>query len=206
MTISLRTITLAAAGVLALAACATGPSPVEVTRFHDPARLQAAQRGSVAIVAAPGVADGLELAPYRAAVAEEMRRLGFSVVSEGPITTTGRYRAEVRVDRFARGADGRRSPVSVGVGGSTGSYGSGVGLGIGINLGGGGGERVGSDLAVTLREAGSNASVWEGRAEVEYGARSDFANARTNAAALAEALFRGFPGNSGETVRVNAGR
>src|SRR5690606_42017636 len=30
-----------------------------------------------------------------------------------------------------------RSPVNVGVGGSTGSYGSGVGLGVGINLGGG---------------------------------------------------------------------
>lgn len=206
MTTCLRTITLAAAGGLALAGCATGPGPVEVTRFHDPARLQAAERGSVAVVAAPGVDDGLELAPYRAAVAEELRRQGFRVVDNGPVTGTGRYRAEVRVDRFARGADGRRSPVSVGVGGSTGTFGSGVGLGIGINLGGGGGERVGSELAVTLRDAGSNTSVWEGRAEVEYPPRSDFASARNNAAVLAEALFRDFPGNNGETVRVNTGR
>jgi hypothetical protein len=206
MTRPLRTITLAVAGALTLAGCATGPGPVEVTRFHDPARLQTAERGSVAIVAAPGVADGLELAPYRAAVAEELRRLGFRVVNDGPVVGTGRYRAEVRVDRFARGSDGRRSPVSVGVGGSTGTFGSGIGLGIGINLGGGGGERVGSELAVTLREASSNTSVWEGRAEVEYSPRSDFANARTNATVLAEALFRGFPGNSGETVRVSAGR
>lgn len=205
MTTPLRTIALAAAGALTLAGCATGPGPVEVTRFHDAARLQAAERGSVAIVAAPGVADSLELAPYRAAVAQELQRLGYRVVSEGPVVGTGRYRAEIRVDRFARGSDGRRSPVSVGVGGSTGSYGSGVGLGIGINLGGGGGPRVGSELAVTLRDA-SNASVWEGRAEVEYAARSDFADARTNAAVLAEALFRDFPGNNGETVRVNTGR
>lgn len=202
MTTPLRTITFAAAAALALAGCATGPGPVEVTRFHDPARLQTAERGTVFVSAAPGTADSLELEPYRAAVGEELRRLGYTVSG----TTAARYRAEIRVDRFARGADGRRSPVSVGVGGSTGTFGSGLGLGIGINLGGGGGPRVGSELAVTLREAGSNASVWEGRAEVEYGARSDFADARTNAAVLAEALFRGFPGNNGETVRVNTSR
>lgn len=204
MTPSLRTLVLLAAGAVTLAGCATGPGPVEVTRFHDPARLQAAGRGTVTVTAPPGTSDSLQLAPYRAAVAEELRRLGYSVAADTPGTGTSRYRAEVRVDRFARGADGRRSPVSVGVGGSTGTYGSGLGLGIGINLGGSR-ERVGTELAVTLRDA-SNASVWEGRAEVEYGARSDFAQPQANAQALADALFRDFPGNNGETVRVTAGR
>lgn len=202
MTRRSRTTILAAAGALALAGCATGPGPVEVTRFHDPARLAAAERGTVSIAAAPGAVDGLELAPYRSAVAEELRRLGFTV-TEG---TAARHRAEVRVERFARDGAGNRSPVSVGVGGSTGTFGSGLGVGLGINLGGGGGPRAGTQLAVTLREAAGNASVWEGRAEVEYSLRSDFAAATRNAQVLAEALFRDFPGNNGETVRVNAGR
>ena len=190
---------LAVAVTLGLAACASGPSAVEVTRFHDPAVLTAATRGTVSVTAAPGLTDSLALAPYRTAVAEELRQLGYTVTDSGP----SRYRAEIRVDRFQQDSVGRRSPVSVGVGGSTGGYGSGVGLGVGINLGGGGGPRVGTELAVTLREASTNASVWEGRAEVDYGARSDFADARTNAGVLADALFREFPGNNGETVRVN---
>lgn len=202
----LATLALASAAALSLAACATGPGPVEVTRFHDPARLQAAQRGTVSVTAAPGLTDTLALAPYSAAVSEELRRLGYSVSGDSPVVGTSRYRAEVRVERFARGADGGRSPVSVGVGGSTGSYGSGLGLGIGINLGGGGGPRVGTELAVTLRDTTTNASVWEGRAEVDYPARSDFAQPRANADALAEALFREFPGNNGETVRVSVDR
>lgn len=204
MTRPLRTIMLAATGALALAGCATGPSPIEVTRFHDPARL-AAERGSVAVTAAPGAADSLALAPYRTAVAQELERLGYRVV-DGGVANTARYRAELSVDRFARDGAGRRSPVSVGVGGSTGTFGSGLGVGLGINLGGGGGPRGGTQLAVTLRDAGNNASVWEGRAEVEYGLRSNFAAATRNAEALATALFRDFPGNNGETVRVNAGR
>lgn len=197
---ALSSALLAAAAALGLAACAAGPSAVEVTRFHDPAVLAAANRGAVTVTAAPGLADSLALAPYRTAVAEELRRLGYTVSDTG----TSRYRAEVRVDRFQEGSDGRRSPVSVGVGGSTGGFGSGVGLGVGINLGGGGGPRVGTELAVTLREASTNQSVWEGRAEVDYGARSDFADARTNAQVLADALFRDFPGNNGETVRLDA--
>ena len=195
----LPSVILAAAGALSLAACATGPSAVEVTRFHDPAALSAATRGTVNVTAAPGFTDSLALSPYQGAVAEELRQLGYEVSGN----SSARYRAEVRVDRFQRGVDGGRSPVSVGVGGSTGGFGSGIGLGVGINLGGGGGARVGTELAVTLRDTATNQSVWEGRAEVDYSARSDFADARANAEVLADALFRDFPGNNGETVRVN---
>ena len=49
--------------------------------------------------------------------------------------------------RYALDAQGRRSPVSVGVSGSTGSYGGGVGVGIGINLGGGPKDQAGTELA-----------------------------------------------------------
>ncbi|TCD02090.1 DUF4136 domain-containing protein [Erythrobacteraceae bacterium CFH 75059] len=192
----------ACAAVLALGACATGPGPIEVTRFHDPARLAAARTATVSVVAAPGLADTLELAPYRTAVADALQRQGFR--PQATASGTSQYRAEVRVERFTRGIDGSRSPVSVGVGGSTGTFGSGVGLGVGINLGGSR-ERGGALLAVTLRDS-SNASVWEGRAETEFPLRSRLADSRVHAPLLADALFRDFPGNNGETVRVTAGR
>lgn len=198
----LTNVLLAATGALALTACATGPGPVEVTRFHDPAALSAATQGAVFVTAAPGATDTLALTPYQGAVAEQLRALGYEVSGNN----AARYRAEVRVDRFQRAMDGGRSPVSVGVGGSTGGYGSGVGLGVGINLGGGGGARIGTELAVTLRDTTTGQSVWEGRAEVDYPARSEIADARANAALLADALFRDFPGNNGETVRVDARR
>ena len=94
-------------------------------------------------------------------------------------------------------------PVSVGVGGSTGSYGSGVGLGVGINLGGGQSrERLVTELGVMLRDKASGATYWEGRAQFAVSPDSRFADSSTNAAAIGEALFRGFPGNNGETVAV----
>lgn len=188
-------LSLAAA---ALSACAATTSPVEVTRFHDPAALQQSQGETVFITNAAGETDSLELAPYKAAIAEELRRLGYFEGERG----SARLIASVDVERYRLGAQGRRSPVSVGVGGSTGSYGSGIGLGLGINLGGGGGERVGTDMSVVLRDAATGNSVWEGRASVTMSPNADLAATRANAQAVAGALFREFPGNSGETVEV----
>ena len=188
-------LSLAAA---ALSACAATTSPVEVTRFHDPSALAQTRSQTVFVTNAAGETDSLELAPYKAAVAEELRRLGYR---EGDQSAAGLI-ASVDVERYRLGPEGRRSPVSVGVGGSTGSYGSGVGLGVGINLGGGGGERVGTDMSVVLREASTGNSVWEGRASVTMSPNADLADTRANAQAVAGALFREFPGNSGETVEV----
>lgn len=190
-------IPAALAAALALSGCATSPSPVEVTRFHDPARLAPIGQGTVTVEAGMVAEDSLALRPYEMAVAEELRSLGYTMGREG----ASDYIASVNVDRYVIGAEGRRSPVSVGVGGSTGSYGSGVGIGLGINLGGSG-ERLGSELRVIMRDRATGQSVWEGRAEVDYPPRSDLADRRTNAQALAQALFRDFPGNNGETVRI----
>jgi hypothetical protein len=186
-----------------LAACAATPGPVEVTRFIAPQSAAALGQGTVFVTSAPAANEApngrLEDAPYRAAVAQELTRLGYS---EEARSDAGQI-AEIRVDRFAiddRGA--RRGPVSVGVGGGTGSFGSGIGLGVGINLGGGGGPKVGTDLAVTLRDAQSGAVLWEGRANFVVRERSDLANAAANAQTIAGALFKEFPGNDGETVSV----
>ena len=186
-----------------VAGCATtaASGPIEVTRFHSAEALAQLSAGTVFVESAPGSdAANLALAPYKAAVAQELTRLGYAEAARGEAATI----AQVRVEQFRIGSDGReRGPVSVGVGGSTGSYGSGIGLGIGINLGGGKSrERLGTKLAVVMRQADSNDALWEGRAEVEVGRKSPLAEPAANANLIAEALFRDFPGGNGETIEV----
>lgn len=188
----------AAALVLALSGCVAPVGPVEVTRFHvpDTSRLG---RGSVAVEPAPGMsADSLEWRSYAAAVGRQLTLVGYSEQAAG----SGGQVAYVRLQRQAYQPERSRGPVSVGVGGSTGSYGSGVGLGIGIDLSGPPPEMVETELAVTIKERASGQALWEGRASFTVTAKSPLANSQLGAAKMAEALFKGFPGNSGETIQV----
>ena len=148
---------------------------------------------------APGSPEqGLALPPYKAAVARELATYGYSEAARSGAGQT----ASVSVERTQIDSRGRRGPVSVGAGGSTGSYGGGVGVGVGINLGGGPQPRVVTRMEVRIRDAASNAVLWEGRARLDAPAKSDLAKSEPAAAALADALFRGFPGNNGETIEV----
>lgn len=192
-------LALGLAAALALSGCATPPGPVEVTRFLAPDRVALLGQGEIFIETGPGSqAEGLALAPYKAAVAEELRRLGYA---ESERANAGQI-AQVAVQHYVIGAGGRRNPVSVGVGGSTGSYGSGVGVGIGINLGGGEKDRLGTELSVTIRDKASGDSLWEGRADFQPPENSPLARGQANAQTVASALFREFPGNNGETIEV----
>ncbi|PZT89898.1 MAG: hypothetical protein DI637_05515 [Citromicrobium sp.] len=194
-------IAIASAAILAtgLSACVAGPEPVQVTRFVAPAAPAQLGQGTIFVESAEGQAqDGLALMPYKTAVASELRRLGYTETDRG----SARQIARISVDRFVQTTGGRRSPVSVGVGGGTGSYGSGLGLGIGINLGGGERDKLGAELAVTIREANSQTNLWEGRADFRVADNSALAQPQANAQTLAAALFREFPGNNGETIEV----
>jgi len=185
---------------LVLAGCVAPVGPVEVTRFHDPARTAALARGVIAVEAAEGEdPDSLELRTYRLAVAQQLQRVGYTLAAAN---TASPQTAEVRVirRRFQPGRDG--SPVTVGGGASTGSYGSGVGLGIGIDLSGKPKEQVTTRLAVTIRENASGEPFWEGRADFTVPVDSPMADTQLGAAKLAEALFTNFPGNNGETIEV----
>jgi len=195
-------VVLALAG---LAACASipAPSPVEVTRFHDAAALPVTETRTVFIAIAPGAEENApELSPYKSAVAQELSRLGYCEES----ADQAMFVAQVSADSFRIGEDGgKRGPVSVGLGGSTGSYGSGVGLGIGINLrGGGSNERIGHEMRVMIRNKETNQTIWEGRAEFTASPKSEFVSPAQSATVLAKALFSEFPGNNGETVKVKA--
>lgn len=199
MTSRFRSRALLATG-LALTACQTPVGPVEVTRFHDAGALARLGRGTVAVIAAPGFSDGqsLELATYQTAVTRELQRIGYSPAAAG----TAQQVAEVRVERFTVSPERGRSPVSVGVGGSTGSYGSGVGVGIGLDLSGKPKEQVTTQISVMIRDAGTHATVWEGRANFTVAASSPLAQTQLGAAKIAAALFKDFPGNNGETIEV----
>jgi Domain of unknown function (DUF4136) len=180
----------------ALSACMVPTGPVEVTRFNRVADGYVYGDGSyIATPAKPG--DALSLSPYLAAVSREMQRIGYREKLDNSDVI-----AEVSVT--ARKVEGaQRSPVSVGVGGSTGSYGSGVGVGLGFDLGALGNKaRVETTLNVRLVRRTDNLVIWEGRATQSAGATSAAAQPGIAASKLAAALFDDFPGESGETVTV----
>lgn len=195
----IRTTAAALVAYATLGGCTSPPGPVEVTRFLAPERVGQLGQGTVFIESVGGdTKDTLALAPYKAAVAAELTRLGYAESDRASASQI----AQVSVERYTLAAGERRGPVSVGVGGSTGSYGSGVGLGIGINLGGGEKDRIGTTLTVRITDKASAANLWEGRADFRPPENSPLARAQANAQTVASALFREFPGNNGETIAV----
>ena len=148
-------------------------------------------------VAGESAADrSLSASPYVAAVTREMQRVGYRNQAG-----TSDVVAEIRFGASMIRPE-RRSPVSVGVGGSTGSYGSSIGLGVGINLGGGSAALLQTTMAVRIIRRSDRLVIWEGTAVQSAKAGSPAAQPAIAASKLAEALFKDFPGVSGETIRV----
>jgi hypothetical protein len=182
---------------LALPACAAQVGPVEVTRFHIPDT--ALGQGPVTVQPAPGMdGESLEWRTYAAAVGRQLTLTGYT---ERPAGTGGQV-ALVQLRRQAYRPERVRGPVSVGAGGSTGTFGSGVGLGLGFDLAGPSAEVVETELAVTIRDRPDGKAIWEGRARFVVTAKSPLAGSQLGAAKMAEALFKDFPGRSGETIEV----
>ena len=184
---------------LALGGCVAPTGPVEVTRFHAQ-DISTLGKGTIAVEPAPGH-DGasLEWKAYQAAIERQLALIGYSAVPAGAASTQV---AQLRLSRESFRPERSGSPVSVGVGGSTGSYGSGLGVGIGINLSPRPSEQVRTDLGVIIRDRASGAALWEGRANFTVRAGSPLASTPLAVAKMAEALFKGFPGQSGETIAV----
>jgi hypothetical protein len=191
----LRKVPLLLAPLL-LGACMIPTGPVEVTRFNRVAEGVVYGSGSFAVSAAEG-GDRLALSPYLAAVQREMERIGYAPALNGSDVV-----AEVAMSRTEFRADGR-SPVTVGGGASTGSYGSGVGVGVGVNLNALGDQRgIETALSVRIVRRSDGLTIWEGRA-VQRGARnSPSAQPGIASSKLAAALFKDFPGANGETITV----
>ncbi|HMO74467.1 MAG TPA: DUF4136 domain-containing protein [Sphingopyxis sp.] len=197
----LHSAALLGAAALALGGCATAVPPVEVTRFHTNAAPGWAPGTRYTVDAgAPGdPAPSIEWNSYRAAVERQLQLQGL-VVAEGGAAAPLRVR--IGIDRSERVSGGGNSPVSVGVGGSTGGYRSGVGVGIGFNLGGGPRRVQDLQLSVRIDDAATGNALWEGRAIAAVPAKAPAAQPGLAAAKLAEALFKDFPGESGRTISV----
>lgn len=194
---------LLVAAALALGGCATAVPPVEVTRFHT-AVPGWAPGTRYAIATAPldgpsAAMPSIEWNSYRAAVDQQLQRQG--LVAAGS-NEKAPLLVRISFERSEQAEGGRRSPVSVGVGGSTGSYGSGVGLGIGFNLGGGPKRMADLQLSVRIDDAATGQAIWEGRALTAVPVKAPAAQPSLAAAKLAEALFKDFPGDSGRTISV----
>jgi len=188
----------AIATAVLLAGCTTTyVSPVEVTRFTGD-QPQTLGSGPIAVLAGPGApADSLELNVFRDAVARALQQQGYVIINgEAPQV------AEVTVDTFAEQPGYGHSPVSVGGGVAGGSYGSSAGVGVGIDLTPRPSERVHRELRVMIKPAQGGTALWEGRARFAASANSGFADTQAAATKLADALFGGFPGQSGETIEV----
>ena len=185
---------------MALSGCATPVGPVEVTRFHLPDTAMLG-RGTIQVQpAADEDGTSIEFRTYAAAVARELVRVGYTETMPGG--PAGTQVAVVSVDRETLVPERQRSPVSVGVGGSTGSYGSGVGLGVGINLSGPPPEQVETRMSVAIKDRVTGQNLWEGRASFTVRADAPVAQTALGAAKMAQALFKDFPGRSGETIAV----
>jgi hypothetical protein len=185
-----------------LAGCATGygngPRPVDVTRFH---LNQPVARATIAVEPVDAAdRNSLEYNAYRAAVARQLAANGWTV---SPNAATSEQIALIDVRQGSRESISQGSPVSIGVGGSTGGWNSGVGAGVNFGLGGGGSrEMVATLLQVSIRRRSDSSVFWEGRAETEARVGSVDADRSLVVEKLAEALFRDFPGESGRTIRL----
>lgn len=204
---SMKSITrlgLPVALVIGLSACTT-PFKADVSRFAVP--LPAPQGQTFAVVAEdPKNAGGLEFYTYANAVAEELTQIGYTRAAS-PESADMLVRFDYKVDG---GRERVRTDFNGGAGafgpwGPWGGWGGGWGgWGFGFNDPFFGGPDVrsytiytsGVDVKIDRRVDGQR--LFEGKAE---------AVSRSNRLPrlvpnLVDALFTGFPGNSGETVRI----
>jgi len=199
-----RNISLALAAAIALGGCATtggpGSGPTEVSRYHLG---QPIAPGTVTVEPLNnGDAGGPEFALYAGAVSAELAKIGFT---PAPVGTSSDYIAAVDFSRVSRGTIQTPPRFSIGLGG--GSFGGrrgGVGLGGGVSTGIGSKTRelLASQVSVALRRRSDGTVMWEGRAQRPGLSGREESQPAVTAGRLANALFRGFPGESGITTTV----
>ena len=189
-------------GSLFVAGC-TNYVRSDVTRFYSPNGLSEAK--SFVFLPTPEQFKSLEYKSYGALIAGEMREEGFRLVEKKSQANYG--------VRFNYGTNGGETVIeqdpffgSVGVG--TGSRGTGVNVGVGTVFGTGGfGGRSNTDiyteyarrLTLDIIDLSDDSNVFEGTV-TSRGNASSFAPV---SACLIAAMFEDFPGENGDTQRVN---
>jgi hypothetical protein len=183
---------LAPFALLALAGCGVPLGPVEVSRFHVP-ELAGLGHGTIAVIAG----DGEDQTSYRIAVEQALMQAGYAIAAPESAAQTAQIRIERQTMRNAQ------APVRVGLrAGNTSYSGANAGVGLSIPFQTGPQQRVATDLVAVIRDRQSGKVLWEGRASFTVPSTSPFAQGSLAAPRLAQALFSGFPGQSGETIKV----
>ncbi|WP_439534519.1 DUF4136 domain-containing protein [Polymorphobacter sp.] len=187
---------LLAPALLIVAGCATTPT-ADVTRFHLG---QPIPFDTISLVS-PGAGPTLEEQQRQNAVSAELARLGFR-----PVPNDGKsaYVATLRAEQSSHEGAPQGSRFSIGLGGGT--FGRNVGVGGGVNIPVGGeraGPRVfGNLVMLEIKRRSDNSIVWEGRAMQEVSEKAGGASLNAAVPQLVRALFDGFPGPSGQMVKV----
>ena len=197
-TMMLSLMALGLAPIVLLGGCETAATPTKVTRFHLGAPID---RGAVMVVANPAATNiaGLEADVYAAALREALAGQGFVPGTD----STAPLVASFTVGRTVREIEPPHAPITIGIG----AGGGGSGVGGGASVGFGVGKKRGRDayvteLGVQIRRGAAGEILWEGRALTEADTRSAEAQPLPTARKLAQALFKGFPGESGRTISV----
>jgi hypothetical protein len=179
--------------LLSLCGCVASIPPVEATRFHLG---QAIAPGTVAIEPlGGGDPQNMEYRTYAAAAATALAGAGFTAAEEA----NSPYIAAVGVSRDSRQGAQKRSPISIGIGGGTGGFGGGASFGIGGSKSGG---TVLIQMSIRLMKRADRSTIWEGRAKTQAPATSPAVQPGLAAPKLANALFKDFPGVTGQTITV----
>ena len=197
MSLSRRLLTLAApAGILALSACATG-LPTQVSRFQS----LPVPAGQTFVIqpADPRDRGGLEFAQYADLVRRNLIAEGYAEASS-PQTATFVVTMDYGVDN---GQTRITSSPGFGRFGYFGRVHSPFYYGWGDPFWGGGADIDSytvytSYLDLDIKRTADGQSLFEGTAK----ARSRTDQLQVLVPNLVEAMFTGFPGNSGETVRI----
>jgi hypothetical protein len=193
---------LIAGTTLALSGCAADLPQTRVTRFHLG---QPIAPGDVAVEPRdPTLAKDLEFQNYAQAVETELVKKGFKIA---PNLAKSELVAVTMVARSWMPVGAPRSPLTIGLGGSSfgGGYRGGVGIGGGISFPVGKPKQrmdVVTELSVQLKRRSEGTVIWEGRAQTEARDGTPYAAPAAAVAKLAEAMFRDFPGPSGQTITV----
>ncbi|UAK25335.1 DUF4136 domain-containing protein [Sphingomonas nostoxanthinifaciens] len=188
-------IALGIAGLALLAGCASSPE-TRVTRFHLNAPIATGQIAVEPLV--PSDKGSVEFQSYADIVGRELAKLGFT---EAPGLRASEQVAVISVERGTREAM-RRSGLSIGLGGGSYGRGGGVGGGVTVPVGHSTNEIVVTKMVVQIKRRSDATVIWEGRAETAAPVASADAQPTAAVTRLAAALFKGFPGVSGDTITV----
>jgi len=173
---------------------------VEVTRFlADGASAQALGHGSVAVAAAgAGIADDRERATYEAAVIDRLAAAGYDTAAKagdgGQTVELNIRHAEVEPP------EAPHKPVSGSMEVGVSNHGSYTALGLNVDMRKPLKALMSTRLEARIRDH-SGAVLWEGRADIATRAGDPKWTDQAIATKLAGALFSGFPGKNGETIR-----